>query len=241
MADNSPLVTSSQREWLDGDPDINPEDSGERTLRSRLRSRLQGLIVDFSFLLPRIPLDDLDEVFTDLKSLRRARRRTAEERDTPPGLIIEPRSEDESDGLDLRNGIIDLLAFLYLGVNSRTDFEHWLEKAIERAEKRRDGLPVDAAVTIDIDREEFRQRLEWRVEHGGVIRPIPGGEHTPKMDREVFEEKGIDEMSGEELRGLFGDGFPRGDVVRYDGEKVYRPPEPGSDEDPDILYYTDEE
>jgi hypothetical protein len=197
--------------------------------------------VDFSFLFSNIPLTDLGKIFEDLGSFRRARRRTAEEGDIPPGMIIETRSEDESRGLKLRNGIIDLLAFLYLGVDSQTDFEHWLEKAIARAENRRDGLPVDAKVTIEIDREEFREQLEWRAQYAtGTIRSIPGGQSTPRMSREVYEGEGIDEMSGEELRELFGEGFPRSEIVRYDGEKVYRPAPPGSDEDPDILYYTDE-
>jgi hypothetical protein len=237
MSDKSPLITSAQRDWLKEIVQVDMDDSGERTLRTRVRTRLHGAILDFSFLLDRLPPRDLEAVFSDLNHFRRARQRTAEALGAE-GVAVELRSEDEQDGDRLQQGIVDLLAFLYLGIDNRTDFEQWLEDAIERAYRVDNRLPVFATVSIGIDRDTPEQMHKWALEHriGKQSRTIPGGKWTPQMDPELYEELGIGEMSGEELRDLFDEGVPRGSLWTYDGEDVYIPDRPwinGSSEESD--------
>lgn len=92
-----------------------------------------------------------------------------------------------------------------------------------------------------IDFEKFyqsRERQEWSAKYalGKKRKGIPGGKATPLMDLDVFEEWGIGEMSGEELRELFGEGYPATSFgAVFDGEKVFRPPPIGSDEDPEVI------
>ena len=97
MSDKSPLITSAQRDWLKEIAQVDMDDSGERTLRTRVRTRLHGAILDFSFLLDRLPPRDLEAVFSDLNHFRRARQRTAEALGAE-GVAVELRSEDEQDG-----------------------------------------------------------------------------------------------------------------------------------------------
>lgn len=97
---------------------------------------------------------------------------------------------------------------------------------------------VRLALTADaLDFDPIRDRLDMEEWGGYVIgkkrRAIPGGGHTPLMDPEVFDREGIGDMSVEELRDLFGDGYS-GTTI-YDGEKVVRPPPPGTDAEPEII------
>jgi hypothetical protein len=97
------------------------------------------------------------------------------------------------------------------------------------------------AIDFDAVRRYIREQ-EWFAEYrmGKKRRAIPGGKFTPWMDHEVYERERIDDMTGEELRDLFGEGYPTGSWAIYDGEVVYDPPEMGTAGEPEIVDWVDE-
>lgn len=95
--------------------------------------------------------------------------------------------------------------------------------------------------------EQHQQIQEWFGEYKGGNKQarIPGGKWTPLIDRDVWEERGYGDMSTEERReeftDLFGEGVSSGANIVYDGKDIFRPPAPGSDEEPEIIDLKEEE
>jgi len=81
----------------------------------------------------------------------------------------------------------------------------------------------------------YDEYMEWveKQREGREIRNIPN-EHrmTPFVDREVYEKEGIGDMGEEELKELFGKGYPERDLYVYDGKKIFRPMPPITDKEP---------
>lgn len=85
------------------------------------------------------------------------------------------------------------------------------------------------------ERVKFKGDLKTSPPHPGWKARTAGGDHlTPNMPPDIFEEEGIQEMSRDELRDRFSHA-PYPPRAVYDGEKIFIPPWPGSDDDPTII------
>lgn len=227
MIEKSPLLTDTQRELLEQYAGGEVELSDHSRTRSRMRSRVRSILKEFPFLFATLPKKDREAIFDGIDEYREESRE-AKEADGltlekagswPPGRV---RPTDltftAEEGEEVYWGVVANLAFLFAGVGDTSEFEHHLEQAIKGARRDQGRLPLNVDVDIDISEETVSLMTI-----GMKRRKIPGGGWTPLMDSEVFEEQGIGDMSEEELRELFGEGFPKGNKAIYDGESVLTP------------------
>jgi len=65
IPDTPSLLTKKQREYLTGQTDIKPKSADERSIRSRIRSRLKHLVGDMSRVANQAEVRDIDQAFED--------------------------------------------------------------------------------------------------------------------------------------------------------------------------------
>lgn len=169
MADGtSPLLTKSQREVLLEIAEretLEFEDGNERTHRSRLRERVRDIIKDFAFLTELLPRQDRQELFDELHAYREFRAEELEAmRDMPTEgrrrmRAVPEKNDTEQAGEELYDGIVATLAFLYSGVDDRTEFERMLEKAIQNSRHAEGRIALDIEVDITVERDRDHERL----------------------------------------------------------------------------------
>ena len=131
----SALVTTTHRDWLRGVIDVEPQSGRERSLRSRLRSRLCQAILDFQYVFEGIREEDLEMVFERLSE--------------------DPRAQ---------NALSGLIGFVFLGTTESHDdlskhgfdFREILSDGITRAEMDRmsGGTPLLQTISVDFDVEK---------------------------------------------------------------------------------------
>lgn len=238
--DKSQLLTKGQREALLEIKESHAVLSDHSKTRLRIRKRLRLILRDFPFLFDTLPEDDLNKIFEDLEEYLDERDRIQEgAEDVPLERVEEPPSRyrpanlpfHADEGEELYRGVVAALSFLYAGVDDNAEFEHMLEQAIENAKLSRRRLPhvnVNIEVTGDEERNWWLSRMK-----GKTQRKIPGGGWTPYIDRESYQELGIDNMSEDELRELFGQGFSKGALAFYDGDEIHTPSLEGAPDESD--------
>lgn len=248
------FLTEKDREFLRGEKEYESK-QGRYARRRSIRERTRGALRDFLLLCAELSVEERDKIFdTDPDSdesseLEEGVAKTIEFLYAGIGGYSgfrQPLQTGVAKG-EVQLGNIDhyleVSPRFAIDIVRRTDTRATV-RAMEAGEWDRLDPPhlfeflKLAHRTGAIDFDAIRRQLdfkEWAVEHqlGKSRRAIPDGKHTPLMDPNLFGR--INEMSGEELRALFGEGYPSHSNVVYDGENVIKPPAPGSDEDPEII------
>lgn len=128
------FLTSTDREYLLNETDIEPKTQKERDTRRRIRNRISDAILDFYIVDLFLDRRDLDEIFT--------LRQTGED--------IDPI---------LREGIHAIVSFLYYAaVEDEQTFENWIEAGLRHTAHREAGIRGDfkePTVKLDITPPEI--------------------------------------------------------------------------------------
>lgn len=259
-------LTGTDREYLRKSERERQEEYSRQArsaARSRIRKRVRASLRDFRLLADELPSEERDKIFSneprtdEFRELQEDIAKTIEFLYT--GLkgasgFRQPLQQGVANG-ELELGYADNLfettvqfsvdrAYLadHREIADLIEAEEW-----DRLHPRDLFSFIRLAFSRDaIDFDSIREWLEFRDWGAQFVgkkrRAFPGGKQTPLMDPEVYDREGIGEMSPEELRDLFGEGYGHGTHVIYDGEKVYAPSPPGSDDtDPEVLDWVDDE
>ena len=229
---DSPLMTDTQLEVLatrhiDGEPADDDERQRQYRAMSNLRTRLRDITADYTTLLALLDAGEIRTIFEDLESYRdyqdrveEARRKAMEERgqdmvDPETGEVIGRSSGmfglpeqgfQAEEGEPLREGIINALAFYYLGVGDREEFSVMIEQAIDRANRVDDRMVKEVDVSIDmspleVGGEDSREALKEAFLNDELDREraveILSAEPGLLIDM-MFDELGADEDGNED-------------------------------------------
>jgi len=265
MPDEKGFLTETDKEFLRGEREYSGENSKQMRYQRRraVRERTREALRDFGLLNRTLDETERDKIFAaeprsrELKDLQGDVREVIQFLYTGLGGeagFRQPLQTGVANGevmLGNTDNFLERAPRFEVNTVAQQDRGE-LIAAVEREEWSRLDAPglftfvelaVDAgAIDFDGIRDKLEER-EWFAEiTGGKSRNIPGGKKTPTMPSDVYEEQNIGELSGEELRKMFGDGHPAPWGVIYDGEKVATSPPPWTDEqEPEVLYYVDPE
>jgi hypothetical protein len=257
MTDHKGFLTDTDKEFLRGEKEYTGENANQIRYqrRSAIRERTRAALADFAFLCDELDANEREKIFIDDW-------RTSEALDFEQELskaiqffyigvggrtgFSRPLKRGVANG-EARMGrwsALDVVVRFAIEPVWNADI-HTVTDLVEADEWDRldlSDLPqfINMAKRADaIDFDEIRAKLaedDWFQKYrlGKKHKVIPGGYSTPLMDPEVFDREGIGDMTPEELRDLFGEGYPDTFAAAiYDGEKVFRPP-PIGEPDGDI-------
>lgn len=187
----SALLTPGQRDYLQGESDIEPSSANERAVRNRIRNRLRQSISDLSIINEHLEPRDLEQAF-DLVDLM--------EFSAPIALLLDIHSRvkldqvDESKGAVPNDEAIDGFEAIYAG--ALRDLYIKRGHAVEE-------ISVDIGVKLGDDFDEIDETELSQLPNRQIIQLFEAGE----IDRYEFItalESEEDEMSfepdGDELR-----------------------------------------
>jgi hypothetical protein len=251
MTDKKGFLTRTDRNYLRGGKEYDSK-QGRYDRRQSIRERTRGALRDFRLLVKQLPDEERDKIF----AAEPGDKELTDDVGKAIQFLYTGMGGESGFRRPFRNGVAsgevalgNVENALYADPQFRVEQAYRTDRRavvdlVEVGEWERLSPPdlftfIRLALDADaLDFEAIRDRVdfaEWSAEYylGKKHREIPGGKSTPSMEPEVYEEEGIGEMSAEELRDLFGDGYPPSHI--YDGEKVVLPPPPGSDEDPEVV------
>lgn len=131
------LLTSTQREYLRGELDIETGSAHERVIRSRIRNRVRAGLTDLVLLRRRLDANDRQTVFRS--------------------------PDDEAAGVNLTVGVLpDAVAFLYLGLADQyadaeqveREFANIVRNGVLAATAQQGVTVEDVNVSIEVERGE---------------------------------------------------------------------------------------
>jgi len=266
MTDHKGFLTDTDEEFLRGEKEYTGENASQIRYqrRSAIRERARAALADFAFLCDELDADERAKIFPDDQRTREARDFELDLSSTIQFLYM---GVGGSTGFSrpLKRGVAKGEARMG---TVRTAFNVTVRFAIDPVwnadiKTATDLVEADQGDRLElsdfppfismakradaIDFDEIRAKLaedEWFQKYriGKKHKVIPGGHTTPLMDPEVFDREGIGDMTPEELRDLFGEGYPDTFAAPiYDGEKVFRPPPIGEpDGDIEVLEWIDD-
>ena len=142
------IITSSDREYLLGHLDVEPQSQRERVIRGRIRERVRQALVDFSLLFRHLEDRDLHGIF-DEESIPEDRRP-----DTAPRPIS--------------LGAAHAVGLFYR--DEPDSFESFIEAAVE-LELREQGWLADPEVKVEANRQMNAEEILERVKATDEIWP----------------------------------------------------------------------
>ena len=153
MGRDPAMLTPDQRVYLRGEKDYSRQ--VENNTRYDIRKRVRNTLLDFGLLLEEMDSRDREQIFKDVR---------------PPSLRDDEEFQSETIREDELGGLVQTLAFLYLGADETgVPFEKALEQAIFAARSTDQGDPFVAQsveVTIDEEIETDVDRLFRKIERG---------------------------------------------------------------------------
>lgn len=205
----SSLLTAGQRKVLTGEK----EPSRKRTMQSRIRRRVYtGLRTDGVLLLDRLDAEERRKIFREWENDWQD-----EQLEPFPGRMVtagemmhetDTPFPDEKSIIEqgyFRNGLVNLLAFLYLGIHEGNvgEFNDILEKALQRAAKAQGQYLAEFTFNEEMKKpqplspEEIADRV--RADDGDLTvseikRAFEEGAVTQADIEEYFEESWISNM-----------------------------------------------
>lgn len=264
------LLSRADREFLlasDEERSENYTRQGASTRERAIKERVQNGLRDFQLLAKHLPAEQRDEIF----EVEWGSREHGElEQDVVDAIqfIYAGMGGQTWFGRVLKTGVRNgenELGYVRNALDVSIDFEVEYPTLQNRGEtvahvenEEWDELsPADLLAFIRLAKKEGGLDLapveeelgmrEWSATYiiGKKRRRIPNGKWTPSMDPAVFDQWRFSELSGDDaerkLKALFGEGVGSGSFAVFDGEKVFDPPTPGTDEDAEVLYYVDEQ
>lgn len=266
MSETGSILTEKQRDFLNMSEEERHEQYTKQQrsyYRRKIRQRIRAGLEDFQLLVDELPDTERDEIFAAASQRPRTPEYSDLEEDVMHAIMFlyMGMGGESKFRWPLKDGVSNAevaLGNAEIAVDIDPEFtvdpvrDASLGEVVDLVEEgdadrlspRDLFLLVNVAVRKDaIDFDAIREDVEfmkWVAEYGRFSkrRPIPGGKHTPLIPVDVYEEQGIGDMSGEELRELFGEGYASR-FVFYDGEQIFRAPTPGSDDDPEVLEVVD--
>lgn len=162
MARNRGLLTDTQREALQGEPQHN---QAERQIRSRVREQIRNaLVIDSPILLHDLRKQDRQQIFESLKPSYK----TQEKYLMSKGEQAEERKKRHAEAIEAEPGVAALLAFLYIGLEERSldqrmgSFKDILKTAMEQV-ARWNGWELDEFnFTVEFDRNPELEAMQRR-------------------------------------------------------------------------------
>lgn len=161
MPTDTGILTADQRETLQGDP----EEGERRYAREQVRNALAR---DALVLWESLRSDEIRRVFqsTDREPAERADS-TADGEQATDG----DRNGEAPEALRVESGTAALVAFLYLGLEGRSDrgtdgFEAVLRNAMERVARRNGWVLDEFEFTVAFDRDPDDEKLRRRFDEG---------------------------------------------------------------------------
>jgi hypothetical protein len=122
---DSAVLTKNQREYLLGETELETGSAGDRAMRSRIRRRTYNAILDFTLLIRHLPAPDREKIAVDFAS---------------------------EDWGDFYQGVIDMISFVYVLLDSESRFEKAIQRAVINGEVVRgvveDALQIGVKVNI---------------------------------------------------------------------------------------------
>jgi hypothetical protein len=220
------LLTDAQRGYLRGDPEEQPPtDPAERSLRSRIRTRMQAGILDFSVLFEHLSPQDRSSAFAmdgevDVADLQL-------NWDMSGGFLGPDEEVTVAPTPELEQGFIDAVAFLWLAaLDAGISPKDLMETGIERGYTRQYPDQI-ASPTLDLN-ADYRHLIADK----GAKKMRTGDELTDREVRALLEEDRVDPADvASHLRGEYE--WPPEDVdpIPYGTEVTQFM---GDDDEPDL-------
>jgi hypothetical protein len=192
MADRpTSILTESQREYIQGKLE-HENSANERNLRSRLRDRIYTALEYDGHLLTKLDSAERKQIFRDWESLQYET--------VPEGLSAKTdsqKAEGNKERFLLKDGITDLITFLYLGIKEGNvgEFEEIVANAVQSARNEHGEAVKNVDVSITI--EEYEQKeieemslaeLSQRFESGDIDSDTYFEEVATRRNEELKEE-----------------------------------------------------
>lgn len=137
------LLSNKQRKYLVGDF----EPANERTMRLRIRRRIQGGLRDFRYIYQYQPQDELNLVFKPSDYYEFIDKWIGSDYSIYPTEIIPKKTVED----DLLHGIQDTISYFYCGIQTRGLEEEHFEEALRNGIKQAIEDSSDEDIIAEID------------------------------------------------------------------------------------------